>query len=331
MTDRRSFLRAATAAVAVARADAFAQSPGGHYRVGVLRPTAAPKKPDPLQTEVLLPQMLAEQGYVEGRNVVFDLAYAAGDLTRLPVLARELVDRRADVIVGVGGAALRALIAATSSVPIIMWGNFDPVVEGFVTSLARPGRNVTGVLISSEGTFAAKKLELLKEAVPSARRIAVLAPEDPTSTKIQLPEMQRAASALGVEVPVFAVRSGDLPGAFTRIVASKAEALFVLADTYFLVDRQPVIAQALQARLPAIWEWREQVVDGGLMAYGTSLKARIQRIADYIARILKGSNPGEIPVDLPRQFGLTLNLATADAIGLVVPKTLILRADEVIR
>jgi putative tryptophan/tyrosine transport system substrate-binding protein len=331
MTDRRSFLRTASSALAAIGVDAFAQAAGRQYRVGVLRPTGAPRKPDPVQTEVLLPAMLAEMGYVEGRNLTFDLKYAGGDLTRLPALARELVDKPVDVIVAVGGAAVRAAMTATSSIPIIVWGNFDPVAEGFVASLARPGRNVTAVLISAEGTFGAKKLELLKEAVPSARRIAVLAPEDPTGTKTQLPELQQAASRLSLDVSVFAVSGGDLAGAFARIVAGKADAIFILADTYFMIDRHPVIAQTLQARLPAIWEWREQVIDGGLMSYGTSYKSRIERIADYIGRVLKGNSPSDIPVDLPTKFGLTLNLATAKAIGLKMPQSLMLRADEVIR
>ena len=331
MTDRRSFLRYAAGAVATAGVEVFAQPAERQYRVGVLRPTAAPKAPDPVRTEIRFPRMLAQMGYVEGRNLSFELRYAAGDLKRLPAMARELVEKRMDVIVAVGAAAVRATTAATSSIPIVMWGNFDPVAEGFVASLARPGGNVTGVLIASEGTFGAKKLELLKEAVPSARRIAVLAPEDPASAKAQLPELQRAANALSVEIPLFAVRGGDIDGGFARIAASKSDAIFFLASTYFMVDRKPWIDQTLQSRLPAMWEWREQVVDGGLMSYGTSLESRTQRIADYIGRILKGANPGEIPIDMPTKFGLTLNLATAKAIGLTFPQSLLLRADEVIQ
>jgi putative ABC transport system substrate-binding protein len=331
MTDRRSFLRYAAGAVATARVDVFAQPAERQYRVGILRPTAAPSAPDPVQTEMQLPRMLAQMGYVVGRNLAFELRYAAGDLKRLPIMARELVEMRIDVIVVVGAAALRAAMAATASIPIVMWGNFDPVAEGFVASLAHPGRNVTGVLIASEGTFGAKKLELLKEIVPAARRIAVLAPEDTASTKAQLPELQRAASALSVEIPLFAVRGGDMNEVFSRIAASKSDAVFFLASTYFMVDRKPLITRMLQMRLPAMWEWREQVVDGGLMSYGTSLESRIQRIADYIDRILKGADPGAIPFDMPTKFGLTLNLATARTIGLTIPQSLLLRADEVIQ
>ena len=331
MADRRSFLRYAAGALAIGGVDVFAQPAERQYRVGVLRPTGAPKAPDPVQTEVLFPRMLAQMGYVAGRNLSFELRYAAGDLKRLPAMARELVEMRMDVIVVVGAAALRAAMAATPSIPIILWGNFDPVAEGFVESLARPGRNVTGVLIASEGSFGAKKLELLRQAVPSARRIAVLAPEDPATAKAQLPELQRAASALSVEIPLFVVRAGDVDAAFARIAASKADAVFFLASTYFMRDRKPLITQTLQTRLPAMWEWREQVVDGGLMSYGTSLESRIQRVADYIGRILQGANPGEIPIDMPTKFGLTVNLATARAIGLAIPQSLLLRADEVIQ
>jgi ABC-type uncharacterized transport system substrate-binding protein len=318
-------------AVAATSLDAFAQPAVRVYRVGVLRPTAKPARTDQGTTEFLLPAALARLGYVEGRNLIVESRYAAGDVQRLAALARELVQMRVDVIVAVAAAAVHAAMDATTTIPIVMWGNFDPVAWGFVASLARPGRNVTGVLIAPEGTLGAKKLELLKEAVPRARRIAVLAPEDPSSEKVQMPEVQQAAALLGVELAVVTVRANDYADAFARIAATRPDALFVIATTYFVADRKPIIDLATKYRLPTIWEWREQVVDGGLMAYGSSLEARNQRIAEYIDRIFKGANAGELPVDQPTQFKLVINLKTAKAIGLALPQSLLLRADEVIQ
>ena len=330
MTDRRNFLRAMAGAVAATSLDAFAQPAVGVYRVGVLRPTSKPVRGDQVATEFLLPTALARLGYVEGRNLTVESRYAAGDVQRLPGLARELVNMRVDVIVAVGSAAVRSAMDATTTIPIVIWGNFDPVASGFAASLARPGRNVTGVLIAPEGTLGAKKLELLKEAMPRARRITVLAPEDPSS-KVQTLELQQAAALLGVELMIVTVRANDYADAFVRIAETRPDALFVLAATYFVADRKPIIDLATKYRLPTIWEWREQVVDGGLMAYGTSLEARIQRVAEYIDRIFKGANAGELPVDQPTQFKLVINLKTAKALGLMLPQSLLLRADEVIQ
>jgi putative ABC transport system substrate-binding protein len=190
---------------------------------------------------------------------------------------------------------------------------------------------VTGVLIAPEGTLGAKKLELLKLAVASARRIAVLEAEDPAAGRVQMPELQKAAIALGLDLRLISVRNRDIGDAFTRMVATRPDALFVLADTHFWSGRRPVIARTLQHRLPSMWEWREQVQDGGLMSYGTSLVARWEQVASHVDRILKGANPGEMPVDQPAHLGLALNLATAKAIGLEIPQSLVLRADEVIR
>jgi putative tryptophan/tyrosine transport system substrate-binding protein len=331
MIDRRTFIRAAATAFAAARLDAFAQPAGRVYRVGILRPTSPPKSADRVTGEFMLPAALKNLGYVAGRNLIIEWRYAEGNVQRLPVLARGLVQMQVDLIVAIAGAAVQAAEEATATIPIIIYGNFDPVAAGFVASLARPGRNVTGVLIAPEGTLAAKKLELLTETVPRARRIAILAPEDPTSSTMQLPELQQAAGALGIELALVSVRDNNYADAFVRIVATRPDALFVLADTYFVLDRRSIIDLTIRHRLPAIWEWREQVEDGGLMAYGSRLSERYQRIAEYIDRIFRGANPGELPVDQPTKFELVLNLKTAKAIGLTITKAMLARADDVIQ
>jgi putative ABC transport system substrate-binding protein len=331
MTDRRTFHRILGSVLCVGTIGVRAQPANRIYRVGVLRPTLAPPTLDPVSAEVVMPKALARMGYLEGRNFHLVYRYADGDPQRLLALARDLAQQRVDVIVTVSAGAVRAALEATTTIPIVFFGNFDPVAAGFAQSLARPGRNVTGVLIAPEGTLGAKKLELLKLAVPSARRVAVLEAEDPTNGRLQMPELQQAATALGLDLRLISVRNRDIGDAFQRIVATKPDALFVMADTYFMVGRGPVIAQTLRHRLASMWEWREQVQDGGLMSYGTSLVARWEQVASYVDRILKGAKPGETPVDQPTNLGLALNLATAKAIGLEIPQSLVLRADEVIR
>ncbi|MBK9604897.1 MAG: ABC transporter substrate-binding protein [Betaproteobacteria bacterium] len=267
---------------------------------------------------------------MSGQNLVLETRYAGGHIDRLPGLARELVQLHCDAIIAVGTSAVRAARAATSTIPIVMFGNFDPVAAGLVDSLARPGGNVTGVLIAPDGTLAAKKLELLRQAVPRATRMAFLAPDD-AGFRPQLEETRKAAIALGIELAVVTVRGGDYDRAFAAIAAERAEALFVGATTFFMTDRKPIIDLALRHRLPAIWEWPEQVRDGGLMAYGTSLLGLYQRVAIYVERIFKGARPGDLPVEQPTKFDLVINLNTAKALRLNIPQSLLLRADEVIQ
>ncbi len=307
MIDRRGFLGAAVGSLALPVAGQVQQappSPSRVYRLGILRPTARARRQDLATLDNLLPLALARLGYVEGRNLVIEKRYADGRLERLPNLARELVRQRVDAMVVVTAGAVEAAKGVTTTTPLIIWGNFDPVAMHLVASLARPGGNVTGVPIASDGTLGVKKLELLKEAVPRARRIGVLAPQDANIMRMQLPELERAAPALGVELAVVAVRDNDYGRAFAALVAAGPDALFVAATTYFLFDRAPIIDLAIRHRLPSIWEWREQVEAGGLMAYGTSLVARYARIADYVDQIFRGANPAEMPIDQPTKFEL---------------------------
>ncbi len=309
---------------------AAAQPSGRVYRVGILRPSPMPILPTDTQA-VGIPNALAEFGYVEGRNLIVEKRYADGDLTRLLPLARELVQAGADVIVTVASTAVQAAKDATTTTPIVMYGNFDPVALGVVASLARPGANVTGVLIAPDGSLAGKRLELLKAAVPQARRIAYLSPPDDASTRLQAREVREAAEALGLELVVVAVQGGDYARAFAAISAQRPAALFVGAHTSFVRDRAEIIALAAKHRLAATYEWPEQVRDGGLMAYGTSQQKMYRRIASYVDRILRGAKPADLPVERPTQFELVINLRTAKALGLAIPQSLLLRADEVIQ
>ena len=325
--NRRRLLLSLTALAAAFRVRA--QSPRV-YRVGVLRPTAAPRDNFP-DLGASFARAMREAGYVEGQNLILLHRYADNKLERLPALATALVERRPDVILAVSAASVRAARAVTSSIPIVFFGNFDPVANGFVASLAQPGANTTGILIAPDGTLAAKRMELLTQAVPGTKRVAMMFPDDPNTIAQQRPEAVRAAAALGVQLDFVTVRNSDYAGAFAQMAAARAEAVFLAATTYFVINRRQIIALAAKHRLPAIYEWPEQVEDGGLMSYGPpSLLAIYRRIALQIDKILKGANAGDIPVEQPSKVELVINLKTAKAMGLALPQTLLLRADRLI-
>jgi putative tryptophan/tyrosine transport system substrate-binding protein len=326
MKDRRRFMHSLAAGLAGLGGAARAQPVGRVYRLGLLRPTA------PIASEFMatgIPNALRQQGWVEGQNLQIDVRYAEGRMERLPVLARELVALRCDAVVAVGIGAVRAMREASDTVPIVMFGNFDPVAAGLVSSLARPGGNVTGVLIAAEGTLAGKKLEYLRDAAPQVRRTALLVPDDP-NLGLQVAETQKAAAALGTDLRVVPLRGNDYDAAFATMRAERCGALFVAATTFFVRDRRQIIDLALRHKLPSMWEWPEQVADGGLMAYGTSLAALYQRIAFYVERIFKGAAPGQLPVEQPTTYELVINLKTARSLGLSLPQALLLRTDRLI-
>ncbi|MBL8383575.1 MAG: ABC transporter substrate-binding protein [Burkholderiales bacterium] len=324
---RRRFLGLAAAAAAVP-ASARAQVPGRNYRIGMLMPTAPPA--DGVNAAAMIPQALGTHGFVAGRNLAVERRYAGGDIARLGALAQELAGAGVDAIVAIGPAAVAAARRATAATPIVFYGNFDPVALGLVASLARPGGNVTGVVIAPDGTLAAKRLELLAEAVPAARRIAFLAPADAAAMTLQVEETRRAATRLGVELPLVTVREGNYERAFAEIVAARAGALFVAGSTFFVRDRAAIIALAARHRLPATYEWREQVDAGGLMAYGSALAGTTARAADFVARVLRGARPAEMAVEQPSSLDLSINLKTARALGLKLPQALLLRAEVVV-
>jgi putative ABC transport system substrate-binding protein len=319
---RRSVLAAAGAALG-SPASLQAQVAGRVYRLAILRPSR------PAPTTPALVDALRKLGYVEGRNLTIDSRFASGQLERLPELARELVQGRPDVLLAVSTAAVRAARAATTAVPVLMFGNLDPVAQGLVANLARPEANVTGVLIAADGTLGGKRLELLREAVPRASRVAVLAPDDP-NFGLQLDETRRAAAVLKLGLEVTTVHARDYPAAFAALAARRPDALVVGAHSFFMEDRKPIIELAARHRLPAVYEWPEQVRDGGLLAYGTNLDALYARLADYAAQLFAGRKASDLPVERPSAYRLVVNRRTASALGLTLSPALLLRADEVI-
>jgi putative ABC transport system substrate-binding protein len=327
MTNRRTFLTVLGCGLLAAPLAAEGQQPDRVYRIGYLSPSMPAPSLGATSSEHLLSSSLRDLGYVEGRNLVIERQFAEGEIARLPGLAGDLVQHRVDVIVAVANSAILAAKEATTTIPIVMGFGSEPVERGFVMSFARPGGNVTGVTLVADTTLAAKRLELLREAVPSATRIAVLTTDEIVT---QREEAENAAARLGVRLVVAKVRAHDYERAFATMVAGRARALFVLSSPVLFRDRQPIIELAAKHRLPAMYEWREHVADGGLMAYGASLSGLYGRVATYVDRIFKGANPAELPVEQPDKFAFVINLKTAKALGLTIPPSLLLRADQVI-
>jgi len=304
---------------------AEAQQAGKIPRIGVLRQGSSP---DPLVEAFR--QGLRELGYAEGRNVSIEYRWAEGRAERLPALAAELVRLKVDVIVASGVEAL-AVKRATTSIPIVMPVSSDPVRLGLVSSLARPGGNVTG-LASFFDELAGKWVELLKQVLPRISRMAVLRyPEvDPNLTQLRASEA--AARSLGVRLHVLnAGDPDDLATAFAEAGSNRAEALIVFPSAFLFAHRARVVELAARHRLPTMYGQREYVVaSGGLMSYGPDLHDLFRRAAVYVDKILKGAKPADLPVEQPTKFELVINLKTARALGLTIPRSLLLRADDVI-
>ena len=269
---------------------------------------------------------LRDLGYVEGQNVVIEERYAEGQPDRLPELASELVARRIDVFVTSDSAAALAAKATTTRVPIVSITG-DIVASGVVRSLAHPGANVTGLDILAVD-LSVKRLELLKGAIPSLKRVGILVE---TSQSRQFKRMSGAEPLLGLRlIPLVAQDATGFDAAFTKAVGERVAAVIPVASALFAAHKHEVVALSAKHRLPAMYEHRDFVDAGGLMSYGPNLDAVFQRAAIYVDRIVKGAKPAELPVEQPTKFELVINLKTAKALGLTIPPSLLARADQVI-
>jgi putative ABC transport system substrate-binding protein len=321
------------AALAAGTASAFkphgtyAQQPASPRRIGVLLvgPSLESKEAQAFR------QGLLDAGYAEGRDVVIEWRSAEGDYARIPTLATDLVQSKVDVILSDGTVGTRAAKRATSTIPIVMTLVSDPVGSGLVTNLAHPGGNLTGLTILTT-ELSAKQLQLLKDAIPRLTRVAVLwNPDTPYHPKA-VEDLKAAAPSLAIELSFVGVRTPEqFDPAFSTVSRAHAQALYVIGDPFFFAHRTMLLKRASKARLPVIGGAREFAADGALMSYGPNLSDVFRRSAGYVDKILKGAKPADLPIEQPTKFELVINLKTAKALGITIPESILVRADEVIR
>jgi putative tryptophan/tyrosine transport system substrate-binding protein len=323
---RREFITLLGGAAALWSFAVHAQtSTGKLHRLGILQPGAPP---EPLVDAIR--QRMQELGYSEGRNIAFEYRWAEGKLDRLTELAMELVGLKVDVITTLSTPAAIAARKATTTIPIVFAGVGDPVGSGVVPSLSHPGGNITGIsLLATE--LSGKRLELLEEIVPNASRVAMLWNDTNPGMVLRAHEAQNAASKLGVTLPSIGVHDLiSFDSAFAAIESGQFNALLTLVDPFTREHRQRIVDFAAQRRLPAIYESREFVDAGGLVSYGPSLAVLERRAADYVDMIFKGKNPADLPVEQPTRFEMVIDMKTAKTLGLTIPQSVTMRADEMI-
>ena len=326
--DRRTFVSAATGAVLVRTFPANAQSSTKVPRIGVLYTGTASTA---TQSSEAFRQGLREHGYKEGQNIVVEQRFGDAKPERLADLAAELVRLKVAVIVTSTDEAIAAVKRQTQTIPIVMTASTDPVGTGFVSSLAHPGGNVTG-FTSINPELSAKKLELLREVVPGLSRVAIMWNPDIRGALLDYKATQEAARSLRLQLQsVEVIHADDIDRAFSALTTGRAEALIVAPSTLTLDNRVQIASVAQKNRLPSIYGGRAFAEAGGLMAYGSSLDERWRRAAAYVDKILKGAKPGDLPVEQPAKFELVINTKTAKALGLMLPPSLLRRADEVIQ
>ncbi len=322
---RRRDALASVAALAVAPA-LRAQSPSRPPRIGMLFFGERPA--EGIAAEPIV-RALAALGWVDGRNVALDVRYARGDRERYPALAAELGAAAPTVLFCIGSDILKAFARETSNVPVVFAVSDDPVANGLVATLARPGGRYTGVSFMSP-QLAAKRLELLREFLPSMRRLAVMS--DVGHHAIYMPELARAADAARIELSTFVYESpGDFAGVYTKAKAAGAEALFVMPSRYTLAYARQLADLSIEHRLPSISAYDAFARGGGLVAYGPTTADVLASAATFIDRILRGAKPADLPVELAPRIALIVNARTASALGLAIPPAVLARADEVVR
>jgi putative ABC transport system substrate-binding protein len=321
---RRTFL-VTGAALLVAPLTAEAQRAERAYRIGFVSPTP------PGPRNVAFVQGLLELGYIDGANVNIEMRFAEGKPERLPGLVDEVIRLKVDVLVVGATIGARAAKAATTTVPVVFAGSSDPVAGGIVANLARPGGNITGFSLAYGDGFAGKWLDLLKEAAPAVAHVAVFWSSSNAAAARFVKELQGAAQMLKVRLDAHhAANLAELDEAFTAIRGSGARGLIVTPSPFSITQGERLVQFAASTRLPAMYFVEDFADAGGLMSYGPSIADSYRRAATYVDRILKGAKPGDLPVEQPTRFELTINLRTAHALGLKIPQTVLLRADRVI-
>jgi putative ABC transport system substrate-binding protein len=302
------------------------------YKVGRLSANS-PSDPRSKATTEAFRQGLRNLGWVEGRNISLEERWAGEKAQTMPDLAAELVRLQVDVIVAVGSPVIQAAKQATATIPIVMAGSgADPVAAGFVSSLRRPGGNITGLsMLSTE--LSGKRLELLKDMVSNAGRVAILRNPKFPAVAIQSKETEVAAKSLGLQLQAWEVRTPqEIENAFSSMSKASTGGLIVFSDPFLLeTNRRSIIALALKYRIPTVYPWRTYAEEGGLTSYSANLVDMHRRAATYVDKILKGTKPADLPVEQPTKFELVINLKTAKQIGLTIPPNVLARGDRVIR
>ena len=328
--DRRTFLFVSSLGALSAPVAAGAQARGKVFRIGYLASVGSFSARSPAVEAFR--QGLRELGWVEGQNIVIEYRTSEGRVERLPDLAAELARLKVDVIVAPGTQAALAAKNATATIPVVMIAVAEPVAQGLIAGLARPGGNVTGLSYSVGTEIFGKELELLKEAVPKVRQVAIIwNPANPIHG-IWIKEIKVPAQSLGVQLQLLeARRPDDFDGAFAAMAKKPAGALLVGPDASFSSHLSRLAVLAARNRLPSVYGTREYSEAGGLMSYGPNTPDLWRRSAGYVDKILKGAKPADLPVEQPTKFELVINLKTAKALGLTIPQSLLARADEVIQ
>ena len=326
MTDRRTFVHGAGLKLLGVSLGAAAQRTAAIPRIGFLTPGPNPREP-------AFWQGMRDLGYIEGKTIMVDRRSAEGDFARLPALAAEIVKNRPDLIVAIASASAVAAKDATSTIPIVMVGSSDPVGSGLVGNLARPGGNVTGTSTQTIDAVG-KLLELIPQFLPKAARVAALwDPINAVSQQLRMGETLIAAARLHLLVRIVEVQTReDLDRAFAALRSARPDAVLISADTFFLANAGRVAELALAHQLPVFSTGGRLLPEAGILAsYGTDASVVARRSAAYVQRILKGANPGDLAVEQPTKFELVINLKTAKSLGLTVPQSVLLRADQVIQ
>jgi len=325
--DRRAFITLVGGSILAAPLAAGAQQAAKVYRLGYLSTGGTLNSP---YAEVLR-QGLRDLGWVEGQNIVIEFR-SSDQFDRLPALATELVRLQVDVIVATPTPGALAAKNATATIPIVGISLTDPVGLGLIPSLARPGGNVTGVSYSVGADIFGKDLELLREAIPKVRRVAVLSNPDGPSQPLILNNITTAARSLELQLlPVGARGPGDFDRAFATLTKERVGALFVVTDPTYIAHRARLVGLATRNRLPSMFTQRADVEAGGLMSYGPNFPDMYRRAAIYVDKILKGAKPADLPVEQPTKFELIINAKTAKALGLTIPQSILTRADQIIQ
>jgi putative ABC transport system substrate-binding protein len=329
MMNRRTFACGMAIGMVASPLVAYAQQAGKVYRVGYL---STPTRESVERGVQAFFRKLRDLGWVEGQNLAIEYRWAEGNVERLPDLAAELVRLNVDVIVAPAGSAALAAKAATSSIPIVMIFPSDPVEIGLVASLRRPGANITGTTFTPGPEIFGKQLQILKEAIPHASRVAILSNPADRSFALQMKEIEATAKSLRIRLQQVQARGPEeFDSAFAAMARERAEAVVVTGTSTFLAHRTRLAELAVKGKLPTMYSFRENVEAGGLMAYAVNMADFVGHAAVYVDKIFKGAKPADLPVEQPTKFELSINLKAARGLGITIPQSLLLRADEVFR